>query len=152
MSGGLVTLRALLVGALVVVAGAGHARADALSDGVGTIPGAVEDVRIAGTWDLSGESGVYRLVVARTGGDPVTARLFVQWVAYAADGGSKLEHSVEIKEFTNLGVDIDDLTYQSDRSGLSVTIRTLDPNGTDDRTYQLQVTSPTDYRLAPASN
>ena len=61
---------------------------DALSDGIAALPGSVEDVRIAGTWQKEGKSGAYRVIVSRSGGDAVTARLFVQWIAYGEAGES----------------------------------------------------------------
>ncbi len=128
------------------------ARADDLADGVAAIPGAVEDVRIGGTWEANGNSGVYRIVVTRSGGNEITARLFVQWVAYQADGGTVVSHSIEIKEFAELGVDIDDYTSESDSDGLAVYIRTINPAGSDDLSYELFVFSPDDYRFGSASN
>ena len=130
----------------------GPARADEVADGVAAIPGAVDEVRIGGTWADGNDSGVYRIVVTRSGGDEVTARLFVQWVAYDDEGGAAVRHSIEIKEFAALKVDIDDFTSESDADGLSVFIRTIDPNGTNDLAYELFVFSPTDYRFGPATN
>jgi len=42
--------------------------ADEVSDGIAALPGAVEDVRIGGSWQREGKSGVYRIVIARRGG------------------------------------------------------------------------------------
>jgi hypothetical protein len=126
--------------------------ADPVADGVAAIPGAVEDARIGGTWSAGDKSGVFRIVVARAGGDAVTARLFVQWVAYQGDGSATVEDSVEIVEFAALSVDVDDYTSESDSDGLSVFIRTIDPNGSDDLIYELFVFSPSEYRFGPASN
>ena len=53
----------------------GTANADPLLDGIAKIPGPVEDVRIGGTWEKDGKNGEYRVVIARSGGDSVTARL-----------------------------------------------------------------------------
>src|SRR5690606_20352342 len=60
--------------ALVIVAAAGgavprlHAQsADALATGIAAIPPAVEDARLFGAWEREGRSGVYRVVIARTG-------------------------------------------------------------------------------------
>jgi hypothetical protein len=131
---------------------AGPLRADEVGDGVAAIPGAVDEVRIGGTWADDGDSGVYRIVITRSGGDQVTARLFVQWVAYDEDGGATVRHSVEIKEFADLNVDIDDFTSESDEDGLSVFIRTIDPGDNNDQSYQLFVFSPTNYRFGLATN
>jgi hypothetical protein len=125
---------------------------DDLADGIAKIPGTVETVEIGGTWTRPGAAGQYRLVVSRTGGDSVTARLFVQWVAYQDDGSAAVTDSIEIPEFAELGVDIATMSPESDGKGLSVFIETRDPNGQNDATYELFVESPTDYRFGPASN
>jgi len=142
----------LVAAAAIALALAGGGRADVISDRIAAIPGAVEDVRIGGTWDSGDRSGVFRIVVSRHGGDVVTARLFVQWVAYHADGTATVEDSIEIVEFGDLAVDVDDYTSESDIDGLSVFVRTIDPNGSNDLTYELFVFSPSEYRFGPASN
>jgi hypothetical protein len=128
------------------------ALADPLLDGLKTLPGNVEDVRVGGTWDRDGKTGIYRIIVSRSGGDMVTARLFIQWVAYNDTGGATVQDTEEIQELADLKVDIVDFTSESDANGLSVFIQTLDPNGTDDQNYQLTVTSPSQHRFGPASN
>jgi hypothetical protein len=128
------------------------ALADPLLDGLKTLPGNVEDVRVGGTWDRDGKTGIYRVIVSRSGGDVVTARLFIQWVAYNDTGGATVQDTVEIQELADLKVDIVDFTSESDANALSVFIQTLDPNGTDDQNYQLTVTSPSQHRFGPASN
>jgi hypothetical protein len=131
---------------------AAPAVADPLLDGLATLPGAVEDVRIPGTWEADGKSGAYRVIIARSGGDAVQARLFVQWIVYHDDGGATVENTIEIKELADLKVDIVDYQSESDEDGLSVYIQTIDPNGTADESYELHVVSPTEYRFGPASN
>ncbi|MCR4282075.1 MAG: hypothetical protein NUV72_03485 [Bauldia sp.] len=126
--------------------------ADPVLDGIATLPGSVEDVRIGGTWERDGTIGAYRIVVARTGGENVTARMFVQWVVYRDDGGAAVENTIEITELGDLKVDIVDFTSESDQDGLSVYIQTLDPNGNADENYELFVFSPTKHRFGPASN
>ena len=130
----------------------GTARADPLLDGIGKAPGAVEDVRIGGTWEKDGKSGEYRVVITRSGGDLATARLFVQWIAYHDDGDTSVDNTIEIKELAALKVDIVDYTSESDQEGLSVYLETIDPNGNADQNYELHVTSPTEYKFGPASN
>ncbi len=98
------------------------------------------------------KTGVYRVVIARTVGEAVTARLFVQWIAYDDDGSATVEHTIEIKELADLELDIVDYTSESDADGLSVFIQTLNPNGDTDQNYELFVLSPTEYRFGPASN
>ena len=132
--------------------GAGLARADPIADGVAAIPGVVEDVRVGGTWSDDGKSGTFRIVVTRGGGDMVTARLFVQWVAFQDAGGATVDHSIEIVELAELQVDVDDFVSESDEDGLSVFIRTIDPSGTDDLTYELFVFSPDEYLFDLATN
>lgn len=126
--------------------------ADPLSDGIAALPGSVEDVQIAGTWQSEGKSGAYRVVVARSGGDAVTARLFVQWIAYGEAGESTVEHSIEITEFAPLGRDIVDITSESDAEGLSLFIDTIEPSGSADEQYELHIFGPNDYRFGPATN
>ena len=136
----------------VSLAASTAARADAVLDGIATLPGSVEDVRVGGTWERDGKIGAYRIVVARTGGESVTARMFVQWVVYEEDGGASVESTIEITELSELDVDVVDFTSESDEDGLSVYIQTLDPNGAGDESYELFITSPTQHRFGPASN
>ena len=91
------------------------------------MPGTVEDVRIGGTWEADGKSGAYRIVIARSGGEAITARLFVQWIAYGDNGEATVDKSIEIKEVGDLQLDIVDYTSESDADGLSVFIETLGP-------------------------
>jgi hypothetical protein len=141
-----------MLGLVAGLAVARPALADPLIDGLKALPGNVEDVRIGGSWDREGKSGVYRILIARSGGDLVTARLFVQWIAYDDNGGSVVQDTVEIQELAALNVDISDFTSDSDSSTLKVMIQTRDPNGNADKTYVLIVTSPTHHTFAPASN
>jgi len=144
------TVPALLLA--VTIAFVPPASADSVSDGVATIPGGVEDVRIAGTWQAEGKSGVYRMIIARTGGDAVTARLFVQWVAYGEAGEATLEDSMEIVEVSDLGLDIVDYISESDAEGLTAFIETIDPQGSGNEQFELFVFAPDDYRFGPATN
>ena len=144
--------RAAIAGAVAALILAAPAFADEIADGIAALPGAVEDVRIGGTWEKDGRSGAYRIVVAREGADAITARLFIQWIAYDDAGGAKLEETVEIKEFADLKLDIVDYTSDSDTDGLSVYLETVDPESDADESYELFVFSPTDYRLGPATN
>ena len=144
-----IVLAAALVFGLAAMA---PAHADALLDGLKTIPGSIEDVRIAGTWDQGQKTGAYRVIIARTVGEAVTARLFVQWIVYHDDGTATVDNTIEIKELVDLKLDIVDYTSESDADGLSVFIQTLNPNGSTDQNYELFVTSPTEYRFGPASN
>lgn len=143
---------AVLAGAFATLAVGGPAFADDVSDGIATLPGAVEDVRIGGTWEEEGRSGAYRIIIARSGSDTITARLFVQWVTYDDAGGAALQQTIEIKEMADLKVDIVDYTSDSDADGLSVFLETLDPAGDADKNYELFVFSPIEYRFSPATN
>jgi hypothetical protein len=141
-----------LIAFVVLALSVGGARADAILDGLKTLPGNVEDVRVGGTWDEDDKNGIYRVIISRSGGDTVTARLFVQWVSYDDTGGAKVENTIEIKELAALNVDIVDFTSESDGDGLSVFVQTLNPNGESDQNYELFVSSPTQHRFGPASN
>ncbi len=126
--------------------------ADEVSDGIAALPGAVEDVRIGGSWQREGKSGVYRIVIARRGGDAITARLFVQWIAYGEAGGATVEDSIEVSEFTDLELDIVDYMSESDPEGLSVYIEAIDLQGGADEQFELFIFGPDDYRFGPATN
>lgn len=128
------------------------AEADPVSEGIATLPGAVEDVRIGGSWQMDGKSGVYRILIARAGGDAVTARLFVQWIAYGEAGTATVEESLEVSEFADLELDIIDYTSESDAEGLAVYIESIDPQGGGDEQFELFVFAPNDYRFGPATN
>lgn len=141
---------ALITGFSVGLAGA--AFADEIADGVATLPGAIEDVRIGGSWEADGKSGSYRIVIVRVGSETVTARLFVQWIAYGDNGTPTVDKTVEIRELADLKVDVVDYTSESDADGLSVFLETLNPNGEVDESYELHLFSPTDYRFGPATN
>jgi hypothetical protein len=131
---------------------ASPALADALSDGVATMPGGVEDVRVGGTWQSGGKSGVYRIVIARAGGETITARLFVQWVVYRDAGEAALDNSMEIDEVADQGLDIVDYVSESDADGLAVYLQTIDPSDGANEQYELFVFAPGDYRFGPATN
>jgi hypothetical protein len=140
----LILLPALLAAALVA-ADAEHAKADALADGVAAIPGEVEDIRFAGSWSEGDEGGIYRILLTRSG-SPITARLFVQWIAVGGDG-PKVARSVEIEEFGALKIDLLDFAAESDVDGLAVHIESVDGDA-----YELFVTGPEDHRFGRASN
>ena len=77
---------ALITGFSVGLGLGGSAFADDVADQVRAIPGGVEDVSIGGSWQDGDRTGAYRLVVTRAGGEKVTARLFIQWIAYGDAG------------------------------------------------------------------
>jgi hypothetical protein len=140
---------------LSIVAGLALVRpavADPLLDGIASIPGSIEDVRIGGTWQKDGRNGAYRVLISRNSTDPVTARLFVQWIAYHQGADATVDTSIEIREFADLKLDIVNYVSESDEDGLSVYLETIDPKGNADQSYELHVVSPTDYRFGPASN
>lgn len=128
------------------------ARADALLDGIATLPGAVEDVRIAGNWMRDGDAGAYRVLIARTGMANLSARMFVQWIVYDDGGEASVRATIEIVELAALHTDVADYTAESDEEGLSVFIDTMSPGGLPGTLYELYVTAPDKYRFGPASN
>jgi hypothetical protein len=132
--------------------GLGGAAADEVADQVKAIPGSVEDVSFGGNWQDGDRSGAYRLVVTRDAGEKVTARLFIQWIAYGAAGQATVDASIEISELTELGVDIGNLAAEADDQGLSVFVDTLSGTGGRGETYEIHIFSPTDYMFGPASN
>jgi len=138
--------------AVAWLATASPVSADDIADGVATMPGAVEDVRIGGTWDRGSSSGLYRIVVTRSGGNTITARLFVQWVAFDDDGGSTLIDSIEIEEVGELGIDVIDYISDSDGDGLSVFIQADNPAEPDVDSFELFVFSTSSYMFDVATN
>jgi hypothetical protein len=146
--------RIILAGALAagLVSVSVPALADDVFDGIARMPGGIEDVRIGGTWEGDGKNGAYRVIINRSGGESVVARLFVQWVEYRDSGEAAEQNTIEIKELADLDVDIVDYTSEADEDGLSLYIETIDPSGNADSHYELRVTSPTEYRFGPTSN
>jgi hypothetical protein len=130
----------------------GSAVADDVADQVAAMPGGVEDVSIGGSWQDGDRNGAYRLVVTRTGSEKIPARLFIQWIAYGDSGQAIVADSIEIKELTELGVDVANLSTEADDQGLSVFVDTMSGTGDVGETYELHVFSPTDYMFGPASN
>ncbi|HET7715638.1 MAG TPA: hypothetical protein VFK86_08410 [Bauldia sp.] len=143
---------ALITGFSVGLGLGGSAVADDLAQQVAAIPGSIEDVSIGGSWQDGDRSGAYRLVVARSGGEKITARLFVQWIAFGDTGEATVTDTIEIKELTDLGVDIMNLSSEADDDGLSVFVDTMNDTGDLGDSYELHVFSPTDYLFGPASN
>ena len=82
----------------------------------------------------------------------MTARLFIQWIAYGSDGSASVRDSIEITELGDLGVDIVNLSTESDDDGLSVFVDTASDTEGAGATFELHVFSPSDYMFGPASN
>jgi hypothetical protein len=137
----------LAIPALMLLAGlfGQPARADALADAVAAIPAGVEEVRFAGSWSAGDKGGTYRVVVLRSSGKPITARLFLQWIALGE--APSVAESVEIKEFSELKVDVADVVAESDVDGLAVHVESTQGDG-----YELFASGPGDYRFGRASN
>lgn len=143
---------ALITGFSVGLGLGGSAVADEVADQVAAMPGAVEDVSIGGSWQDGDRNGAYRLVVTRAGGEKITARLFIQWIAYGDAGEATVADSIEIAEMAALGVDIVNLSSEADDDGLSVFVDTINDAGDTGDSYELHVFSPNDYMFGPASN
>jgi len=143
---------ALVTGFSVGLGFGGSAVADDVPAQVAAIPGSVEDISIGGNWQDGDRSGAYRIVVTRAGGDKITARLFVQWIAYGDTGEATVADSIEIRELGELGVDIVNLSSESDDEGLSVFVDTLHDAGSAGETFEVHIFSPNDYMFGPASN
>ena len=142
---------ALITGFSVGMGLGGSAWGDELADQVKAIPGGVEEMSFGGNWQDGDRSGAYRLVVTRGGVERVTARLFIQWIAYG-EAGATVADSIEIAELAELETDIVHLSTEADADGLSVFVDTLAATGGMGETYEIHVFSPTDYLYGPASN
>jgi hypothetical protein len=137
----------LAIPALLLIAGLSGqpVRADALADAVAAIPAGVEEIHFAGSWSAGDAGGTYRVIVLRTGGKPITARLFLQWIALGDE--PSIAQSVEIEEFAALKVDVADVFLESDVDGLAVHIESTQGDG-----YELFASGPGEYRFGRASN
>jgi hypothetical protein len=129
-----------------------RAKADAISDSVGSLEASVQDVRITGTWQIEGRKGVYRILIARPSVAKPTARLFVQWIATGADGSQTIDRTIEVTELPALKLDIADYVAETDTDGLSVFVETTNPANDSDQSYELILDNDGTYRFGPASN
>jgi hypothetical protein len=128
------------------------ASADIVSDAISVMPGSVQEVRFAGSWQISGRNGAYRIVIARSDGGAPASRLFIQWIAYGEPGGANLAASIEISEFAAGGLNILDYSAVSDAEGLSMYLEVFDPGRGGNEEYELFVFAPNEYRLGTATN
>jgi hypothetical protein len=142
---------ALLAMALVPIAT--RAFADPLAAGIAAMPPDVEDVRVVGSWAMpEGKTGVYRLIVARSGTQTVTARLFLQWISYPASApAGEIVAGVEISELRDLAVNVLDYRIETGPNELVVFL-TLSKPGEAEREYELIVRAADDYKFRPQSN
>ena len=143
---------ALVTGFSVGLGLGGSAVADDTPELVRAIPGSVEDLSIGGSWQDGDRNGAYRLVVTRGGAERITARLFVQWIAYGDAGAATVAESIEITELGELGVDIVNLSSETDDLGISLFVDTMGDAGAVGETYEVHIFSPDDYMFGPASN
>ncbi|MBL8574190.1 MAG: hypothetical protein JNM13_10980 [Hyphomicrobiaceae bacterium] len=131
----------------------GAAGPDFLAGSVVSLPADIEDVRVVGNWtDAEGKTGVYRIVVVRTGSSTIVARLFVQWLTYPVGGTSgEVLSTVEIDQVRQLGANIVDYTFEDGGSELQIHL-TLSKAGDADREYEVIIRAADDYRFEPAGN
>jgi hypothetical protein len=145
--------RTLLATCLLTAAMTAPLRADPTADSVTALSPAIQDVRVLGTWEKDGHKGAYRVIVARSGPEP-TARIFVQWLARAADGAITVQRSVDIKEMIELKRNVGDLVAEADADGLSIFLEIIDPTAANaaKESYELFIGDDETYRFGPASN
>ena len=122
------------------------ALADDVSDGVAAMPAGVEEVYFEGSWAAEDKGGTYRVVVARSTVKPITARIFVQWIALDTSGAS-VAQTVEVKEFADLKADAASVLADGDVDGLAVHIETA-----AGESFELFASAPGEYRFGRASN
>lgn len=129
------------------------ALADPLADQVATLPSDVEDVRILGTWQNGTDTGVYRVVVTRTGTTDLSARMFVQWIAYPpGETVGKVTATTELKELGPLATNITDYTFEIDPEMLVIHLETSKADGSQQQPYVAMIRSPDSYTFGPPSN
>jgi hypothetical protein len=136
----------LLAAALLVALSGAPAYADEVSDAVAAIPPGVEEIYFAGSWSAADKGGTYRVVVVRSTAKPITARIFVQWIALDTSGAS-VAQSVEVKEFAELKADAADVFAEGDVDGLAVHIESASGDG-----FELFASAPGEYRFDRSSN
>ena len=146
-------VRSVLAACLLSAAMAAPLRADPIADSVTALSPAIQDVRVLGTWEKNGQKGAYRVIVARSGPEP-TARIFVQWLARAADGAITVQRSVDIQEMVELKRNVGDLVAEADADGLSIFLEMSDPTAANaaKESYELFIGDDETYRFGPASN
>lgn len=134
--------------ALVLAAGLSGAPAfaDEISDGVAAMPAGVEEVYSVGSWTADDKGGVYRVVIVRSAAKPITARIFVQWIALDTNSASVAE-SVEVKEFADLKDDVANIAAENDGDGVAVHIDSAAGDS-----FELFASAPGEYRFGRASN
>ena len=127
--------------------------ADPLADQVAALPSDVEDVRILGTWQNGTDTGVYRVVVTRTGTTDLSARMFVQWIAYPpGETVGKVTATTELKELGPLATNITDYTFEIDPEMLVIHLETSKADGSQQQPYVAMIRSPESYTFGPPSN
>lgn len=128
------------------------ARADAVADLVGTLDPGLRDVRIVGSWKAADRQGVYRLVLTRGFGEAPPARLFVQWIAVAADGAPHVERTIEIAELGAQKLQVGRLSAAAEQGGLTVFVEVANPAADAPATYEAIIENDGSYRFDAASN
>ncbi|MCX5519649.1 hypothetical protein OSH10_14495 [Kaistia defluvii] len=146
------TVRTLLAACILTAAAAAPLHADPVADSVAALAPSIQDVRTVGAWEKDGHKGIYRIVIDRSGPEPM-ARLFVQWLERGADGAMTLSRNVDIKEMVELKRNIGDFVVEADADGLSVFLELVDPAaGGAKESYELFIGDDESYRFGPASN
>jgi hypothetical protein len=147
------TLAVVLALGLAVPLAISTAAADPLADQVAALQTDIEDVRILGTWENGTESGVYRVIVTRTGTANLSARMFVQWITYPpGETAGKVTATSELKELGPLATNITDYTFEIDPEMLVIHLQTSKADGSSEQPYVAMIRSPESYTFGPPSN
>jgi len=120
-------------------------------DVIETIPANITDIRLLGSWELDGKSGLYRGIVSVK--QPGKTNFVVQWIEFDEIGAlSKVEHSMPIPEIAKLGGILVDYRGEIDAQGLTVFLDLQSTSDAPPETYVLYVNGPDDYTFESASN
>ncbi len=126
--------------------------ADPLRPAIQAMPLEIEEVRLFGRWTLEERGGVFRGIVTRSGSDPRTARLFLQWLAIDEEKKATLHATTEIIEFQELATNIVEFRHEQDPEGIVIFIDTIDSDDQNENTYELFLKTPEEYEFSLATN
>ena len=146
------TLAAVTAISLAILCATPEARADAVADMVAALDPGLRDASIVGNWKSGDGQGVYRLVLMRGSGEAPPSRLFVQWIAVAADGAATLARTVEVQEVGTQKLRVGRLNATPEQGGLTVFIEIANPAADAPATYEAIVENDGSYRFDAVSN
>jgi hypothetical protein len=105
-------------------------------------------VRVVGPWTLPDQGGISRIVAMADG---TRMRLFVQWIADAAQGPVLID-TREVTDVVKDGLIFGDVRVEASENDSSVFLDTLPKEDGLRDTYVLIIQQPGQFRFGPATN